>query len=239
MITIKIDFRKKMLPFLIFLIFFCFTGFVFSNQKNHRKEKTTYFKRSVIGLLEQLGREEFPKGIHINFEENINVDRNKTIVIKLDNDNDSDDSLSSILDQMASQSSYVWTRRGNVVNIFPKDTIGNSDYFFNARIKSVKINGPGMKTVMKVIREKLGEEYPGKYLSVFKGKTISEVSYSIDEKINQNGSSIDPDDAPFLINLENVSVREVLNEVAVQKNQSIWAYNAGDSGFKHYLLTFK
>ncbi len=164
---------------------------------------------AVLGIISKLA---FKKHVVVNFEE---VANDKQIV----SFNVSDGTrLRDLLEQFLAQDpKYVYVVRDGIINIFPKAAENDETYLFNLRLKNFDIDHKNRREVVRLLRNEIGAEYPGKYQVNVNGKIYPKLGYAV----VSGPVDFDLDLISMTFNGNNYTVREILNVIS-KKNNTFW-----------------
>jgi hypothetical protein len=161
---------------------------------------------TIIDALSKLSDEPIA-GLHLGIEEIIQdkssepPDRSIRFSLSLH-----DVTVRDIIDTLCkSDRRYIWSSDGSSVNVYPRESVGNSSYLLNRELDSIalkNINGPSdaLTPLMKLVPgEQLGyagigmginNDYPERWSAVFKKLTVRQLMNRISEHNGPRGGWI-------------------------------------------------
>jgi hypothetical protein len=169
--------------------------------------KVAYFELTNATLIDALSKlsHELIAGLHLGIEEIIQdnssepTDRSIRFSLTLH-----DVAIRDIIDTLCRfDRRYTWSVDGSSVNVYPRETVGNSSYLLNRELASIalrNINGPSnaLTPLMKLLPgEQLGyagiginNDYPEPWNAVFNNLTVRQLMNWLSEHNGSRGGWI-------------------------------------------------
>ncbi|HTA75950.1 MAG TPA: hypothetical protein VK791_02195 [bacterium] len=204
------------------------------------REKKRATVSSPFGFIFSISSKAYLEGKFVNFELMKGKSQSITIEDYSVKNKFDEEKIERMLNEISRKSDYDWSKKDGVFNVFPKDTIGRDDYVLNAKLNKIEMDGTGIKSVIDALSNELEEEYGNKYQVQIKGKWQSVLIPGTNvEARNGKPGVVIPDNTPISLKLKDVTVREVLNQAAIQENEPYYITRVKESGTDCLFLILK